>query len=83
MQSTQQIAVTLSLNIVTQTGNDTQLVTLPFVRLTPFIFWLWSVWQFGYVVSQVITETIEPLRLWGKVVSIGFISLAFGLGLKL
>jgi len=84
VQSTQ-IAVSLSLNIQVQNENDTHLMTLRLVPLTTLFFALWSIRQswsrFWFELAMMIDDIIGRLSIAGKVVSIGFNSLVWGMGL--
>jgi hypothetical protein len=82
-----QIAVTLSLNIVTKTEDGIRLMTLPLVQLTRLILWFWTVWQIvndlGFECVVIINDLTEVIILAVKITMITLNTLAFGLGVKL
>jgi hypothetical protein len=45
LMASTQIAVSLSLTVVTTDGRRTQVFAWPLVNLTPILFWLWSLQQ--------------------------------------
>jgi hypothetical protein len=86
MQS-QSIAVNLCLQVITKDESGGRMSTLPILRLTPLLFWLWSIRQRVNQLAEEVLLTIDriaaPLLVMGKVVSIGFTSLAWGMGVRL
>lgn len=81
-----QVAVTLSLNVVTTTDQETQLLTLPLVQLTTLIVWVWAIWQTAYDLGSeallLASDVAATIDVATKVISIGCKALAFGLGVK-
>jgi len=86
MRSTQ-IGVTLSLNIQVRNDNDAQLLTFNLVHLTTLFLWLWSIWQtlgrFRFEFSMLVNDMTNAVIFVGKIIVIGFSSLAYGMGVSL
>lgn len=83
LMTSTQVMVVLSINVITQTDNSARLVTLPLVHLTAGLLLLWAIWQGANEVVTLAGEVMTALATSGKVLSIVFNALAFGLGLKL
>ena len=82
-----QVMVNLSLNVITKTNGQEQLVTMNLIRLTTLIFWLWSIRQgitrHLHTLSLLLGEVRHTLNVSGTVFAISVNSLAFGLGVSL
>jgi hypothetical protein len=90
--------VSLSLVIVTKTDNDNRLATYPLVRLTALLFWLWAIRQnVDRIVDQALltleriltgiqllfARFLTGIQFTITLLSIGFTSLAWGMGVRL
>ena len=82
-----QVCVTLALNIQVQHNHEARLMSLPLVPVTPLFFTLLSVGQswsrFRFEVATLAADSQEAIGFAGKVLTIGFKALAFGLGVSL
>lgn len=80
-----QVSVILSLNFIRRTDDSDQLVTLNLIHLTSLIMMLWLFRQMVNRVGfglRILTEGIQArLTIIGKVISIGFSALVWGIGL--
>lgn len=79
-----QIACHLSLNIVVSESGNARLLTLHLLPLTGLFFLLWSIWEswsrFWIELATIATDIQEAIIFTGKVLTIGFNSMAYGLG---
>lgn len=81
-----QVAVTLSLNVVTRSGNDTQLMALPLLTLTPILFLVYALLQWvnrqWYGLATLAMDFREAFTFTATVFTIGLSSLAWGMGVR-
>lgn len=79
-----QVSVTLTLTVVTTRQNQTQLSIIPLAHLTGLLFFLWTIHQSMlhalYDVCDLAKHTGHAIETTFKLFSIGFNSLAFGMG---
>lgn len=75
-----QVMVSLSLNVVTRRAGRERLVTWNLVRLTAFMFWLWSLMQVAYGLVEHFLSFCERVYVGYLVINILFNSIIFAVG---
>jgi hypothetical protein len=80
-----QIAYVLSVNVITRDDNDITLKQFPLVQLTKPLLMIWAIkrWvsSIRYQLHTLKLKVKHPVIVTGKLLSIGFNSLAWGIAL--
>jgi len=83
LMQTTQVNVTLSLNVNVSDDYQAQLITFPLVTLTTLFLLIIQIYQDINQALPVVMGWVDTLTLTGKLLTIGFTALAFGLGVRL